>query len=406
MSYNESYREVERYLYRLVGNASCVEDISSEEPCNLRLSIHEAGSWLIKFKGRGQVILNNCDLIMTTDAVEVDATVSFVTISNFWATVNGYIRFEDGVSRAEGNPKAMALFKSKIFNTSVQGNSTNLSTKSVARSQIQQDQTTSFPIKSGWLMKRGDMMHGWKQRYFKVYIGRVEYFVDPQDEVPRAVIPLLDAKISSPTEVRNRLQNRGVFYQITLDPKYHEKSFKLISPKKGGEGLVEIKEWIRAFDVATKPADQAAKQLRTDTMSAEWIQPGSGFSRKVTSVVGAGEAESADPEISESATVISAKVRAGIRRSISGAKLILDEPASTTLSFATALTLVALLRGLLYYQQVNVEEFSSLTITLVILFTTYSGWDLGSKLHPYYLSYFSYDASTADTFYTSDSTDT
>jgi len=405
MTEHERYREVERYLYRLVGIASRVKGIpSSEEPCNLRLNIHEAGSWLIKFKENGHVILNNCDLIMTTDAVQVDACISFVTCANFWATVNGHLRFEAGVSRSEGSEKAMLLFKQKIFNTSVQETSSTLSTKSIARAQIQQDQITSFPIKSGWLIKRGDMMQGWKQRYFKIYIGRVEYFVDPLDEVPRAVIPLLEAKISTPTEVRNRLHNRGVYHQIVVDPKYHEKSFKLISPRKGAEGLVEIKEWTRAFEVATKPADQAAKLLRTDTLSAERVQAGAGFLRKANLLVGAGGPEGGEPE--EAADrVMSGKVRETIRRSLSGAKLILEEPVSTTLSAIVAICMVALLRAILYYQEVNVEEFSVVTITAVVGFTTYTGWDLGGKLHPYYLSFSDDHADNADIFYTTSTTD-
>jgi hypothetical protein len=50
-------------------------------------------------------------------------------------------------------------------------------------------------LKSGWLFKKRDVMSGWTHRYFKVYSGRVEYFVDESAVVPRGVIPLLGADI-------------------------------------------------------------------------------------------------------------------------------------------------------------------------------------------------------------------
>ena len=37
-------------------------------------------------------------------------------------------------------------------------------------------------------------------------MGRFEYFMDPEDELPRAVIPLLDAKVSTPRDIRIKKQ--------------------------------------------------------------------------------------------------------------------------------------------------------------------------------------------------------
>jgi hypothetical protein len=56
----------------------------------------------------------------------------------------------------------------------------------------------SKSIKSGWLYKKRDIIAGWRHRYFKLYMGRLEYYTDQNAVVPRGVIPLLGAEISSP----------------------------------------------------------------------------------------------------------------------------------------------------------------------------------------------------------------
>ena len=53
-------------------------------------------------------------------------------------------------------------------------------------------------IKSGWLYKRRDIISGWRCRYFCVYPGRLEYFIDSNDVVPRGVVPLLGAEVTGP----------------------------------------------------------------------------------------------------------------------------------------------------------------------------------------------------------------
>jgi hypothetical protein len=53
-------------------------------------------------------------------------------------------------------------------------------------------------IKSGWIYKKRDIIVGWRCRFFLVYPGRVEYFRDELDVIPRGVIPLLGADIKGP----------------------------------------------------------------------------------------------------------------------------------------------------------------------------------------------------------------
>ena len=267
-------REVERYLYRLVDSASHGGILGKDYlVCNLKLIIEDSGSWVVKFLPSGRVLLNNCEVIMTTDSIQVDASISFASLTIFWATINGQVRFEEGSSDAYGSEEALKWFKQQIFATTVEGsmNSNNMSTKSQARALLDIHDhavdTQSQLILEGWLIKKRDIMHGWKSRYFRVYVNRFEYFVDPRDDVPRAVIPLLDCKVSVPREMRNRVKNRGVYYQIIVQPKYHEKSFKFISRLKGADGLKEIVEWARAFEMASEPAEKSAKLLQVKRSS-------------------------------------------------------------------------------------------------------------------------------------------
>ena len=51
-------------------------------------------------------------------------------------------------------------------------------------------------LKGGWLLKKRDMLAGWKSRFFVVYIGRVEYFTDNQAGARmRGVISLSGAEV-------------------------------------------------------------------------------------------------------------------------------------------------------------------------------------------------------------------
>ena len=50
-------------------------------------------------------------------------------------------------------------------------------------------------FQSGWLYKKRDVLSGWTYRFFKLYSGQLEYFVDEVTTTPRGVIPLLGAHI-------------------------------------------------------------------------------------------------------------------------------------------------------------------------------------------------------------------
>lgn len=63
------------------------------------------------------------------------------------------------------------------------------------------DATAANPnaaIKAGWCYKKRDIIMGWRCRYMQVFPGRVEYFRDEHDVIPRGVIPLLGADVKGP----------------------------------------------------------------------------------------------------------------------------------------------------------------------------------------------------------------
>lgn len=260
-------RALERYLLRL----SIDEGIGSEGACNVQLEVLEAGSWIIKLRRHG-IVVNNCELVLR-DGIKIDASISFFTLGNFWATINGSMSLEEGAMSTSGSELAMHLFRTKVLKSKSPmqhpATTTSLLTTagSTATSPLPATPTNrvlrpssiggedKLPLRSGWLLKKRDLFTGWRSRYFKLYVGRVEYFVEPGDPLPRASINLLNAKITPASEIR--INGQGRSYQIMVEPKKSEKCFKLASELTGEDGKQDAESWFMAFDIATKPPAQA-----------------------------------------------------------------------------------------------------------------------------------------------------
>ena len=54
----------------------------------------------------------------------------------------------------------------------------------------------SQPLRTGILLKKRDLFSGWRSRYFRVYYGRLEYFIAEEDTQPRGSVDLLGARVS------------------------------------------------------------------------------------------------------------------------------------------------------------------------------------------------------------------
>lgn len=251
-------KAVERYLFRLSADEGIGES-ELEGPCNVQLEVLEAGQWIIKFRRHG-IIVNNCELVLR-DGIKIDASISFFTLGNFWATINGGMTLEEGAMSTSGSEIAMYLFRTKILKSKAVHTlgipSTPMATPRVPRpTSIEEDK---LPLRSGWLLKKRDLFTGWRSRYFKVYIGRVEYFVEPGDPVPRATIDLSCGKVTPAAEIR--INGQGRSYQIIVEPKKSEKCFKLASELIGEDGKQDAESWYMAFEIATKPPAQARMLL-------------------------------------------------------------------------------------------------------------------------------------------------
>ena len=174
---------------------------------------------------------------------------------------------DSAAANFSGDEDALRYYKRKIFSSADKSSGHSIeSTKAMTRAYISDTRAddeamTTQPLKSGWMLKKKEINFGWNSRYFRVYVGRFEYFMDPNDESPRAVIPLLDGKVSAfPKEIRVR--GYDMHYQIMIEPKYHEKSFRLASERGGSQGKAEVESWQTAFRIASKPADIALTLLK------------------------------------------------------------------------------------------------------------------------------------------------
>jgi len=247
-------KAVERYLFRL----SSEEGIGDLQPANVQLEVLEAGQWIIKFRRHG-IIVNNCELVLR-DGIRIDASVSFFTLGNFWATINGGMALEEGAMSTSGSEAAMSLFRLKVLKTK-SGPAIPISTP-VPGSRVPRLTSVAdenLPLRSGWLLKKRDLFSGWRSRYFKVFVGRVEYFAEPSDPIPHATIDLFNAKVTPVAEIR--INGQGRSYQITVEPKKSDKCFKLASELTGEDGKQDAESWYMTFEIASKPQAQALALL-------------------------------------------------------------------------------------------------------------------------------------------------
>jgi hypothetical protein len=103
----------------------------------------------------------------------------------------------------------------------------------------------SPPLKAGWLLKKRDIISGWKRRYFEVYMDRLDYFASPDDIRPRGSYPLYGVEVNTvrPIRIKRKFEHYGLF----LDLRCPEKTIKLATEKTGLEGKMEADAWYQIF---------------------------------------------------------------------------------------------------------------------------------------------------------------
>ena len=143
---------------------------------------------------------------------------------------------------------AIELIKRKMFHTE------DLTSDSVGRKDLLNSH--SVPIKAGWLLKKRDFIFGWQCRYFVVYVGRVEYYIDQHDQHPKGVIHLFGAEITTATKCS--VNGVNDHWSISIEPRNRERAFRLASEFTGEEGMVDATSWVQVFMIAARPADSSS----------------------------------------------------------------------------------------------------------------------------------------------------
>jgi hypothetical protein len=135
------------------------------------------------------------------DCTNINATITFKNSENFWNIANASLSSEVDASSASNVPNYTRIGDAESSNSLLR----LLSQYNTKRTESKKRKSTKEKViegtksfKSGWLHKKRDIIAGWRHRYFKVYMGRVEYYTDQSAVVPRGVIPLLGADIVGP----------------------------------------------------------------------------------------------------------------------------------------------------------------------------------------------------------------
>lgn len=225
--------------------------------CTVVIEINNFGSWVVKFTKYG-IIVNNMEVIFKPTETSTSATIKFQSSAVFWKTINGGERYEDGISKGvvkhSGSQVAIDLARRKVFRS----DSADLREhaqesrhgSSGGCSSGPHEPTHNTPIKSGWLLKKRDIIFGWQCRYFVVYVGRMEYYIDQHDQVPRGVIHLFGADVQSPKQ--SSVNGVNDHWAFSIEPKNIERSFKLASELTGEEGnhlICSRISYIRNFEL-------------------------------------------------------------------------------------------------------------------------------------------------------------
>lgn len=187
-------------------------------PAVILLNIHPIGSWIIKFH-KSTIIINDSDLIFQ-NLLTFHSSITFHSVEAFWATIQpsstpapprnleDEIKSRNDISfngtwdyiyalitllgeSTSGRYHSTDGGRRYSFSASLPISNKKKSTKDKVNEGIKS-------IKSGWFYKKRDIIAGWRQRYFKLYLGRIEYYTDPTAVVPRGIIPLFGAEVIGP----------------------------------------------------------------------------------------------------------------------------------------------------------------------------------------------------------------
>ena len=95
---------------------------------------------------------------------------------------------------------------------------------------------------NGWLLKRGEVIKGWKKRWFEIRDGHAFYYKYPDDA---KALGAIDLNPCSTRVVRYDTDN------VSVTSPRNEKIFRVVTPKRtwilAAESEVEMNEWVNHF---------------------------------------------------------------------------------------------------------------------------------------------------------------
>lgn len=248
--------EIERFLLKT--DESNLEDTNS----TIHLVIGDVGSWVIKFRPFGVVVNNRA--IVLPDSANINAQVHFNTQSLFWSVVNKLSIYEDEANNDEirhaGSMEAIEMFKTKCLRISTEQSipaaaprtSPSKGTSNIAFGNYDPYLVDNFgqELKSGWMYKKRELLAGWRCRYFKVCVGRVEYFADNKKaSKPRGIISLVGAEVHPAKRIS--VHGMAEYWGIVVETEGKTKTFRLASEVTGVDGMIEAKTWEKVFAMAS-----------------------------------------------------------------------------------------------------------------------------------------------------------
>jgi hypothetical protein len=152
--------------------------------------------------------------LILPDFLQFDSQIIFKNISSFQHTVIGGYEHELHLGNIEynGSTDIIQMFRQKCLKAGEL--SSNISTvETPMRENRRIGNSTALggnggvgseeqPLKKGWLLKKRDIISGWKCRYFELFRGRLLYYRDANDMKARGCILLAEADISKVTTLK------------------------------------------------------------------------------------------------------------------------------------------------------------------------------------------------------------
>lgn len=136
-----------------------------------------------------------------SDCADISAKIKFISHNTFWTIIQSHNNFSNckfkGLISCTGSEISLKLLENKLIK--LNKNQMNPTTgKNSIQFGINGDKSKTIsgnsrddshvPLKSGWLLKQRSLIRGWRCRFFVVYPGRLEYFVNQHDRFPRGII--------------------------------------------------------------------------------------------------------------------------------------------------------------------------------------------------------------------------